>query len=93
MAMFVCIDVDIMNSNYIMVEATAVNTIDLTCLDSCHSSSGDVLFDRDNAGVTANFDPFYIKDISSSIRSFLERFITHLSWVLEEVEVTAVLSL
>ena len=44
------------------------------------------------AGVTANFGPFCSKDLSSGVSSFLERLITHLSWILEEVEeVTAVL--
>ena len=44
------------------------------------------------AGVTANFGPFCSKDFSSGVSSFLERWITHLSWILEEVEeVTAVL--
>ena len=44
------------------------------------------------AGVTANFGPFCSKDFSSGVSSFLERLITHLSWILEEVEeVTAVL--
>ena len=44
------------------------------------------------AGVTANFGPFCSKDVSSGVSSFLERLITHLSWMLEEVEgVTAVL--
>ena len=33
------------NSIDIMVEATAVHTIEFTCLESCYSSSGDVFFD------------------------------------------------
>ena len=41
------------------------------------------------AGVTANFGPFYSRDFSSGVISFLERLIIHLSWMLEEV--TAVL--
>ena len=42
--------------------------------------------------VTANFGPFCSKDFSSDISSFLERLITHLSWILEKPEdVTAVL--
>ena len=45
------------------------------------------------AGVTANFGLFCGKDFSSGVSSFLERLITHLSWILEEVEeVTAVLT-
>ena len=44
------------------------------------------------AGVTANFGPFYSKDFSSGVSSFMQRLITHLSWILEEVEeMTAVL--
>ena len=42
--------------------------------------------------VTANFGPFCSKDFSSGVSSFLERLITHLSGILEEVEeVNAVL--
>ena len=44
------------------------------------------------AGVTANFGPFCSKVFSFSVSSFLQRLITHMSWILEEVkEVTAVL--
>ena len=44
------------------------------------------------AGVTANFGPFCSKDFSSGVSSLLQRLITCLSWILEEVEeVTAVL--
>ena len=44
------------------------------------------------AGLTANFGPFCGKDFSSGVSSFLERLITHLSWIHDEVEgVTAVL--
>ena len=44
------------------------------------------------AGVTANFGPFCSKAFCSSVSSFLERLITHMSWRFEEVEgVTAVL--
>ena len=32
-----------------MVEATAVHTIEFTCLESCHSSSGNVFLDRDGS--------------------------------------------
>ena len=38
------------------------------------------------AGVTAHFWPFCSKDFSSGVSSFLERLITQLSWILEEVE-------
>ena len=44
------------------------------------------------AGLSANFGTFCSKDLSSGDSSFLERLITYLSWILEEVEeVTAVL--
>ena len=44
------------------------------------------------AGVTANFEPVCNKEFSSGVSSYLERLITHTSWILEEVEeVTAVL--
>ena len=44
------------------------------------------------AGVTANCGLFCSKDFSPGVSSFLERLITHLSCILEEVEeVTAVL--
>ena len=38
------------------------------------------------AGVSANFGPFCSKDFPSGVSSFLERLITHLSWILEEVD-------
>ena len=45
------------------------------------------------AGVTATFGPYCSKEFSSGVSSFLERLITHLSWILEEVEeVTAVMN-
>ena len=75
-----------------MLEATAVNTIEFTCLVSCHSKSGDALFDGDGCWGNCKSWAFCHKDISSGIGSFLERLITHLSWIHEEVEgVTAVL--
>ena len=44
------------------------------------------------AGVTANVGPFCSKAFSLGVNPFLERCITHLSWILEEVEeVTEVL--
>ena len=49
--MYWFIGVGVKNSIDIMVEATAVNTIEFTCLESCHSSSGDVFFD----GCLGNF--------------------------------------
>ena len=75
-----------------MVEATAVHTIEFTFLESCNSSSGDVFLNGDGALVTAYFGPFCSKEFSSGVSYFLERLITHLSWILEEAEeVTAVL--
>ena len=41
--------VGVKNSIDIMVEAIAVNTIEFTCLESCHSSSGYVFFDGDGS--------------------------------------------
>ena len=90
--MYWFIGVGVKNSIDIMVEATAVNTIELICLESCHSSRRDVFFGGIVAGVTAHFGPFCSKDFSSGDSSFLERLITHVSWICEEVEeVTAVL--
>ena len=40
--------------------------------------------------VIANFGPFRSKDFSSDVSSFLERLITHLSWIVEVVEEVAV---
>ena len=75
-----------------MIEATAVHTIEFTCLESCHSSSGDVFLDHDGCWVTANLGPFGSKNFSSGVSSLLERLIIHLSLVLEEEEeVTEVL--
>ena len=45
--MYWFIGVSVKNSVDIMVEATAVNTIEYPCLESCNSSSGDVFFDGD----------------------------------------------
>ena len=53
----------------------------------CHNRSGDVFSLMGMvAGVTANFGPFCSKDFSSGVSSFLEKLITHLSWIHEEVE-------
>ena len=41
---FICVGVE--NSIDIIVEATAVNKIEFTCLESFHSSNGDVFFKR-----------------------------------------------
>ena len=74
-----------------MVEATAVHTLRSPALRAAtvvvemYSLMGWV------AGVTSNFGPFCSKDFSSGVSSFLERLITYFSWILEEVEVTAVL--
>ena len=83
---------DVYNSTDIIIEATGVHTIEFTCLERCHSGSGYVFLDGDGCWGTANFGPFCSKDFSSGVSSFLERLITHLSWILQEVqEVTAVL--
>ena len=77
-----------------MVEATTVHTIQFTCLENHHSSRGVEMYSLMGmvAWVTGNFGPFCSKDFSSGVSSFLERLITHLSWILEEVEeVTVVL--
>ena len=93
--MFVCdcfVGKSVNNSIDIMVEATAVHTIEFTCLESCHSSSGDVFLGGDGCWGNCKLGPFCSKDFSSGVTSFLERLITHLPWILEEVEeVTAVL--
>ena len=93
--MYWFIGVGVKNSIDIMVEATAVNTLELTCLESYHTSTGNVFFDGDSCpkfAVTANFGPFCSKDFSSGASSFLDRFIIHLSHIVEEVEgVTAML--
>ena len=46
------IGVEVRNSIYIMVEVTAVNTFEFACLESCHSSSGDVFFDGEILGLS-----------------------------------------
>ena len=60
------------NSIDIMVEATAIHTIEFTCLENCYSSSGDVFLNGDGCWVTANFGPFCSKDSPSGAISFLE---------------------
>ena len=70
----------------IMVETTAVNTIEFTCLESCQSSSRDIFFDGDGCWGNCNVRPFCSKDFSSGASSFLEKLITLLSWILKEVE-------
>ena len=52
------IGVGVKNSVDIMVEATTVNTIEFTCLESCHSSSGDVFFDGDGCWGNCKFSAF-----------------------------------
>ena len=56
--MFWLIGVGIKNSIDVMVEATAVNTIEFTCLESGHSSSGDVFFDGDGCWDNCKFWAF-----------------------------------
>ena len=45
--MYWFIGVGVKNSIDIMVEATVFHIIEFTCLESCHSSSGDVFLDGD----------------------------------------------
>ena len=56
--MYWFIGVDVKNSIDIMVEATAVNPIEFTCLESCHSSSGDIFLDRDGCWGNCKFWDF-----------------------------------
>ena len=71
----------------IMVEATAVNTIEVNFLESYHSSSRDVLFDGNGCwGNLAKFGPFCSKGFSSGVSFFLGRLITNLCRILQEVE-------
>ena len=88
--MYWFISVGVKNSTEIIVEATAANTIEYTCLESCHTSSGDIFFDRDGCWSNCKFRPFCSKDFSSGLGSFLERLITHLSWILDIVEEMAI---
>ena len=52
------IGVCVKNSIDIMVEATAVNTTEVTYLESCHGDSGDIFFDRDGCWGTSKFWAF-----------------------------------
>ena len=52
------IGVGVKNSIDIVVEATAVNTIEFNCMESCHSSSGVIFFDRDGCWGNCKFWPF-----------------------------------
>ena len=80
------------NSTDIMVEATAVHTLEFTCQESNHTSSGDVFLDGDVCWRNCKLWAFCSKDFSSGVSSFMEGLITHLSWILEEAEeVTVVL--
>ena len=56
--MYWFIDVGVKNSTDIMVQATVVNTIEFTCLKSCHRSSGDVFFGRDGCWGNCKFKAF-----------------------------------
>ena len=56
--MFVCFGVGVKNSIDILEGAIAVNTIDFNCLESCHSSSGDVFFDGDGCWGNCKFWAF-----------------------------------
>ena len=76
-----------------MVEATAGTSTEFTSLESCHSNRGEVFFDGDGCLGNCKFrDLSCSKDFPSGVSSFLEKLITHLSWILEELkEVTTVL--
>ena len=52
------IDVGDKNSVDIMVEATTVDTIEFTCQENCHSSSGDVFLDGDGCWGNCKFWAF-----------------------------------
>ena len=69
--MYWFIGVGVKNFVEIKVQATAVNTIEFTCLESYHSSSAEVFFDWDGSRVTANFRPFYSKGFSSGVSPYL----------------------
>ena len=57
--MYWFIGVGVKNSIDIMVEATAVNTIEFTCMESCHSSSSrDIFFGRDSCWGNCRFWAF-----------------------------------
>ena len=84
--MYWFIGVCVKNSIDIIVEATTVHTIEFTCSESCHSSHRDVFFDGYVAGVMVNFGSCCSKDFSTGVSSFLKSLITHLCWILEEVQ-------
>ena len=77
--MYCFIAVGVKNSIDIMVKATAVNTIEFTCLEGGHSISGNIFFDGDGCWGNCKFGPFCSKDFSSGVSSFSERLITHFS--------------
>ena len=82
LVMFVCIGLSVNNFNDIRSPVCRAATV----VVEIYSLTGMV------AGLTANFWPFCSRDFSSGVSSFLERLITHLSWILEVVEeVTAML--
>ena len=58
--MYWFIDVGVRNSIDIMVEATAVNTIEFIHLENCHISSGDVFFDGDGSWGNCKFWVFVV---------------------------------
>ena len=75
----------------IIVEATVFNTIDFTYLEDATIVMEMYYLAGMVAEVTANFGPFSSRDFSSGVSSFLDRFITHVSWILEVVEEVAVM--
>ena len=56
--MYCVIGVGVRNSIDVIVEATTVNTIEFTCLKSCHSSSGDIFFDGEGCWGNTKFWDF-----------------------------------
>ena len=70
--MYQFIGVGVKNSIDIMVEATAVHTIEFTSLESCHNSSGDVLIDGN--GCWGNWQTLGL----SVVKTFL--WVLVLSW-------------
>ena len=74
------------NSTDIMIETIAVIMTVFTCLKSCNSSSGDVFLDWDGCWGMCIMWAFLYKRLFLGVSSFLKRLITHLSWMLKEVE-------
>ena len=87
LVMFICIGLLVFMLKILLTlwqTPTAVNIIECTCLETCHISSGDVFFDSNSCWGNWKFWAFCSKDFSSGVSSFLERLITHLSWILDK---------